>query len=58
MMTTYGLEFMNMIINPWLSDAHTHYTYLAIPLPTYFIVKHGNMHIAMIGMGFNMDKDE
>jgi len=20
MMITYGLEFMNMIINPWLSD--------------------------------------
>ena len=24
MMTTYGLEFMNMIINPWLSDHTTH----------------------------------
>lgn len=23
MMTTFGLEFMNMIINPWLSDAHS-----------------------------------
>lgn len=27
MMTTYGLEFMIMIINPWLSDAHRPYTY-------------------------------
>ena len=39
-MTTYGLEFMNMIINPWLSDHHFVFSFklhLQPAFPTLFI---------------------